>query len=632
MANPYRMEVNNLPAGAYILAAVLTDKVGNTSTSSVDIIVNELPNISITSPADGAGLIAPASFVLQAEASDVDGTVTQVQFLRGSTTLRTLAEPPYAVSINKLPAGNYRFEAVATDNLGSVRSTTIDVIVKQPPTVTITSPAAGARLTMLTNMLTGTANDSERVSSVEVSVNGGAFTPANGNNNWNNWSTTLVLPAGTNLLRVRATDRFGNYSPTNIRSVFQVVSGPLSLAIEGEGTVSGATNGQFMEVGRSYRLLATPAEGHVFSNWTGTISSNTPALNFLMQSNMSLQAHFVPNPFLRVNGTYNGLFFQTSSAQHESSGDFRLRVTSTGNYKATLRLAGRRYAAKGKLDLEGKATNVITRAEMSPLTIEWNVDLQGLDQVKGIITDGAWLSELYGDRAVFNSVTNPAPLYGRYTFVLPGSSSPESPNAQGWGTLNITTSGSGIASGSLPDGTRFRYKAPISKTGAWPLYAPLYLAKGSLIGWLQFNTNAPLDDVSGWMTWVRPTQPGAPYYSAGFTNVSLFSGSRYVAPANSAEPVLAMTEGMLLLNGGGLSQSWTNDFILESNSQISNASSQTFGVSISLSSGLFQGTFFDPGVNRTVRFSGALLQKSNRGAGYFLGTYQAGSVHLERRP
>jgi hypothetical protein len=344
-----------------------------------------------------------------------------------------------------------------------------------------------------------------------------------------------------------------------------------------------------------------------------------------------VQAHFVPNPFLRVSGTYNGLFFQAGGARHESSGDFRLRVATTGIYKANLRVAGRRYAAKGKLDLEGKATNVIVRSDASPLTITWQVDLHGADQVGGSVSDGVWLSQLLGDRAVFNT-TNPAALAGRYTFAVRSSSSAEAPDADGWGTLVVSSTGLGVVSGSLPDGTRFRYKAPVSKNGAWPLYAPFYATMGSLIGWLQFNTNAPLDDVTGSVAWFRPAQPGAQYYPAGFTNVCSVVGSRYVAPASSIDRVLAMTDGVVLLSGGNLSQVWTNNIVLEANNQVSNASTNRLTVSISTATGLFQGTFLDPAVNRTVNFSGVLLQKSTNGAGFFLGEDQAGWVQIEEAP
>jgi len=347
---------------------------------------------------------------------------------------------------------------------------------------------------------------------------------------------------------------------------------------------------------------------------------------------MSLQAHFVPNPFLRVGGSYNGLFFETNGVRDESSGDFQLRVSSSGKYRASLRLAGRRLAASGRLDLEGKATNIIVRPGTSSLTVRWAVDLHGLDQVTGTVTDGLWRSELLGDRALFNATTNPAALAGRYTFVLPSGAGLGAPEADGWGTLKLTTAGTASGAGSLADGTRFTRKAPVSRNGVWPLYVPFYESKGSLIGWLQFNTNAPLEDVIGLVAWIKPGQPGVRYYPAGFTNLTTVIGSRYVAPPDSTDRVLALTNGVLILSGGGLSQAWTNDLVLGANNRVTNASPNQLTVTISLETGLFKGSFLDSGVDRTVNFSGALLQKSTNGAGFFLGPDQAGRVLLEGRP
>jgi hypothetical protein len=50
----------------------------------------------------------------------------------------------------------------------------------------------------------------------------------------------------------------------------------------------------------------------VFSNWTGNVSSASPKLSFLMESNMVLQANFVPNPFVTVSGAFHGLFYETN--------------------------------------------------------------------------------------------------------------------------------------------------------------------------------------------------------------------------------------------------------------------------------------------------------------------------------
>jgi len=352
-------------------------------------------------------------------------------------------------------------------------------------------------------------------------------------------------------------------------------------------------------------------------------------LGFLMQSNMALQANFVPNPFLRVGGTFNGLFYETNQARSGSSGDFKLRVTTAGKYSATLRLAGRKYRASGSFNLEGKATNTVVRLGTNAVQISWALELNGLDQVTGSVDDGQWLASLLGDRAVFNASTNPASLAGIYTLIVPGlPGDTDSPEGDGWGGLRVTANGLGVMTASLADGTRFARKVPISKGGAWPLYAPLYLAQGSVLGWVQFNTNAPLDDLSGRIDWSRPAQPASIYYPGGFTNQIMLSGSRYVPPASGTNRVLAITDGVLVLSGGNLSQVYTNDLVLGLNNHVTNASPNSWSLSITPGTGLFKGSFLDTGTVRTVKFSGALLQKSTNAAGYFLGTNQSGHASV----
>ena len=625
--NPYRVDVDNLPGGVYTLRAILTDNGGGKSTSAVDVVVNILPSLSITNPADGAGLIAPATFSLAATADDSDGTVAQVQFFRGTTSLGILTNPPYAVQVRNLGVGTYTYSAVATDNRGGTTRASIDLVAKNRPVLAYTSPAAGARLVAFTNIIAGTASDSARVLLVESSVNGGVFAPANGSNNWN---FQVVLPAGTNVLRVRATDKFGNLSLTNARSVFQVVPSLLTLTTNGVGVVAGATNGQLLEVARVYRLTATPGTGYVFSNWTGQASGTLPTLNFLMVTNMVLQANFVPNPFLRVSGTFNGLYFETNAVRHESSGDVRLRVNTSGRYSAVLRLAGRRYATSGQLDLQGKATNSIARTGTNALTVTWAVDLHGLDIVTGTVSDGQWVAALTGDRALFNAATNSCPYLGRSTFILPPSAMAGTPDADGWGTLKVSASGVAVGVGCLGDGTKITRKAPLSKSGAWPLYAPLYQLRGLLIGWVQC-TNRPLDDWSGLVDWLKPTQLAAAYYPGGFTNQTSLTGSRFT-PAGVTNRLLALTHGAVILQGGNLSQSWTNAIVLDPNSRVSNASPNRLTMTLSPSTGQFKGSFVDTAAVRTVSFTGVVLQKSTNGAGYFLGTNQSGRVLLEARP
>jgi hypothetical protein len=352
----------------------------------------------------------------------------------------------------------------------------------------------------------------------------------------------------------------------------------------------------------------------------------------MMQSNLTLTANFVPNPFVRVVGTYHGLFYETNGTRHGASGDFQLRLTARGKYTATFRLAGRRYAASGNLNLEGGATNVILRRGINSLTTVWAVDLHGLDQITGSVSDGQWLAPLLGDRALFHASTNPAPLAARYTLVVPGSpADPAEPGGHGWGTLRVSTGGVGLLAGALSDGTRFTRKVPLSKNGAWPLYAPLYQLQGSVLGWIQFDTNAAAADLTGLIDWCKPAMPTAIYYPAGFTNQTQLTGSRYVPPAYSTNRVLALTNGVIVMGGGNLSQSWTNDIVLGVNNRVTNTGPHTLTATLAPGTGLFKGTFLDTNTSRTMTFSGALLQKSTNGAGYCLGTNLSGAVVIEAR-
>jgi len=105
-------------------------------TGLVSVAAVELPpTISITNPPNNATLSAPASFTLAATASDPDGgTVTNVQFFQGATSLGNVATSPYSVPVSNLAAADYAFSAVASDNAGltGTNAVTIHVVTAVP--------------------------------------------------------------------------------------------------------------------------------------------------------------------------------------------------------------------------------------------------------------------------------------------------------------------------------------------------------------------------------------------------------------------------------------------------------------------------------------------------------------------
>lgn len=80
---------------------------------------NSVPTVSITSPANGATFTAPATISIAANASDADGSISQVEFFNGSTSLGIDNTSPYAVTWSNVAQGNYTITAVATDNSGA---------------------------------------------------------------------------------------------------------------------------------------------------------------------------------------------------------------------------------------------------------------------------------------------------------------------------------------------------------------------------------------------------------------------------------------------------------------------------------------------------------------------------------
>src|SRR6185369_1797629 len=167
-------------------------------------------------------------------------------------------------------------------------------------------------------------------------------------------------------------------------------------------------NGHFLEVGQPYTLTAVPSAGFLFSNWIGGVTAGTAQLSFKMQPNLALIAQFVPNPFIPLQGTYNGLFYQTNGVLHGSSGFFKLSLTNRGTFSGMLILAGTTVSFNGRFDVSGRAQQQVPRLGQSPLLLDLRLDLAGgTDQIHGTVSDGTWMAELLADRSSANSGIHP---------------------------------------------------------------------------------------------------------------------------------------------------------------------------------------------------------------------------------
>jgi plastocyanin len=103
-------------------------------------VTNTPPAVTITNPPDGTVLSEPATIALAASASDSNGgSVTNVHFFQGTTSLTNETTSPYSVVVNNLGAGDYTFSAVATDNGGLTATNAIAVHVVTPVSVVLSA-------------------------------------------------------------------------------------------------------------------------------------------------------------------------------------------------------------------------------------------------------------------------------------------------------------------------------------------------------------------------------------------------------------------------------------------------------------------------------------------------------------
>jgi RHS repeat-associated protein len=115
-----------LSAATYTITAVATDGQGASTTSAARTITvsdtNAPPTISISAPSGGANYpTAPASFTLNATANagEVNGWVTKVEFYVNGALVNTDTAAPWSYNVSGLANGSYTLTAKAFDQLNA---------------------------------------------------------------------------------------------------------------------------------------------------------------------------------------------------------------------------------------------------------------------------------------------------------------------------------------------------------------------------------------------------------------------------------------------------------------------------------------------------------------------------------
>jgi hypothetical protein len=231
--------------GAKVLTARAYDTLNNVATSApVNVTFDNdftPPTVAITSPAAGETLTGTVT--ITATASDASG-ISQVAFFVGGTQVGTATSAPYSFSYNtrNLTNGPQLLTAKAYDPLNNVGvsapvSVTFDNDLT-PPTVTLTSPAAGSTL-VGTVALSAIASDNVAVTRVEF-YDGATLLEAVTTAPYGiSWDTRSVAN-GAHVLTARAYDAVGQ-STTSASVSVTVYNDELAPTVAFSAPAEGAT-------------------------------------------------------------------------------------------------------------------------------------------------------------------------------------------------------------------------------------------------------------------------------------------------------------------------------------------------------------------------------------------------------
>ncbi len=284
---------------------------------------NTAPTVSITSPTNGASFTGPLDLTVTATAEDGGGSVTQVQFFNGSTSIGVDTSSPYSASAN-FGLGTHVLTAVATDNLGtSTTSAPVSITVSAgntAPVVSITSPTNGASFSgPLDLTVTATAEDpGGSITQVEF-FNGPASV---GVDTSSPYSASGTFGIGTHLLTAVATDNLSiarTSAPVSITVSSTPIDNPIvaripkgDLTIELQTIVDGLASPLGMAVpdDGSGRMFVYDQEGRVWVITAQGTKLPTPLLDVRNRLTplgaydergllgMATHTNFAANPFI----------------------------------------------------------------------------------------------------------------------------------------------------------------------------------------------------------------------------------------------------------------------------------------------------------------------------------------------
>lgn len=344
-------------------------------------------------------------------------------------------------------------------------------------------------------------------------------------------------------------------------------------------------------------------------------------------------------------GVFNGLITHSDTfTDAKYGGSLNLVVATSGFYTGTLRLGTASHPLNGRLmdGGAGIATTLIniTRTGKNALTLDLDVDLSN-GHLTGTLGDGSQLTSVEAWRSIWTKTITPGTLATTYTAALAPPEAgvgvtPDYPLGDGVSFISISTLGVVTWKGTLADGTTITGTTTMGPGGQIPLHVMLYTAAapGSITGWTaatQPISGDPLLDGSA--RWNKSRQStGSMAYRDGFAPHDLtVIGGKFIKPTSI---ILGMANqagnASITFAEGGLATPISTTFQISSlnkpvltgvttPAKLAMTLNVTSPTNLGLISGSFEIAEAPPSkVKRTVKYTGAIVNRLEVGTGHFL--------------
>jgi major membrane immunogen (membrane-anchored lipoprotein) len=329
---------------------------------SAQTTTNQNPVVVLTSPTNSI-FSAPANIIIEATATDPDGTINRVVFYKNDDIILIDSVAPYTASLKALPVGNYVLRARAYDNFSASASSSRQIAVvsntvtNQPPTVGFLSPTTSVFAPPATIKIEAAAYDSDgKVKKVEffnndVLIATDSVVPYT--------ATLLNLPIGIYKIKIKATDD-KNYASSVTREI--KVQAPVVPNIAPKVNMTSPTQSTMLAPA-TVNLAATAADADGFIISVAfyknddlikidSVAPYTASLSNLPEGVYTLKAKATDNKGAIM--TYSRPFYVVKQQIQNVPPSIKLEVVSNNNYQAPATLV---LKAEAK-DIDGTIKNV----------------------------------------------------------------------------------------------------------------------------------------------------------------------------------------------------------------------------------------------------------------------------------